>query len=132
MKNWLFWIIWLTPSIVQVHVTHGEVLLVFPTSIILFPTVQSESLSLQNEKSMSGKLLQWTRGFLYQISLIIIINWINCKTYIKESGKSKSCLWIVSIESEFWHNIFAKVIFLISLSCASVNRTKGFDVSYLN
>lgn len=53
----------LTPSLVQVHVMHGEMCSVAPISIVLVPTAQ-DALSRHKVKSIFGIALQGTRGFL--------------------------------------------------------------------
>lgn len=52
-----------TPSLVQVHITQGEMRSAFPTSMLVDPTVH-ETRSFHSSKSIDGKDRQGTRGFL--------------------------------------------------------------------
>ena len=56
-----------TPSLVQVHMTQGEMRSAFPTSMLVDPTVH-ETRSFQSSKSMDGRERHGTRGFLHFIS----------------------------------------------------------------
>lgn len=53
----------ITPSFVQVHMTHGETLSAEPTSMIVLPTVHV-CLSFQGSKLIVGRFWHGTIGFL--------------------------------------------------------------------
>ena len=101
------------PSLVQVHMVHGEILLAWPISMGWFPTLH-ETRSFQRSRLMEGRALQGTRGLR------------------KGSGTSNMALWMCETWSQLSQVTLARLTFLISSSWASVNLMRGLPPSYQN
>ena len=99
------------PSLVQVHMTHGDTLLACPVSMETSPTLQVTR-SFHRERSSEGSAAQDTLGFR------------------KGSGMSKAARWMAETSSPVSQITLERVTLLISASWLSVNLTRGFPVSY--
>ena len=101
------------PSLVHVHIVHGDTRLASPVWIVVPPTLQATR-SFHNSRLISGRALQGTLGFK------------------NGSGMSNMARWTLVTWSQLSQITFESVILRISASCASVNRIRGLPFSYQN